>query len=110
MKLPYAANARVDREKIVAYLLSSSHPDGASKARYFTAFGFRTSRWQIFARALKEHGENCEVISSVESVYGTRYSVDGLMIAPDGRNPKIRTVWILAKRSKSPRLVTAYPI
>ena len=85
MKLPYAAHARVDRNKIATYLLSTSHPDGGSKARYFTAFGFRANKWQIFVRALKKHGENCELRSSVESKYGTRYSLDGLLETPDGR-------------------------
>ena len=110
MKLHYARKARVDKRKVVDYLLASSHPDGASKARFFTSFGFRSSRWRILARALKKHGANGDVSSFVESKYGTRYSVDGLLEAPDGRRPRIRSVWILAKGSKSPRLITAYPI
>jgi hypothetical protein len=110
MKLPFAAKARVDRRKIVNYLLSPSHPDGASKAKFFTSFGFKLSRWQILARALRRHGTDGEVSSFVESKYGTRYSVDGLLEAADGRRPRIRSVWILAKRSRSPRLITAYPI
>ena len=40
MKLPYAAKARVERKKIVEYLLSFSHPDGSSKAEFFSRFGF----------------------------------------------------------------------
>jgi hypothetical protein len=110
MKLPYAARARVDKQKITDYLLSSTHPDGSSKARYFAAFGFRASRWQTLARALKEQALNYNVTSTMESKYGTRYSVDGLLETPDGRRPRIRSVWILAKRSRSPRLITAYPI
>jgi hypothetical protein len=110
MKLPYAAKARVDRRKIVNYLLCPSHPDGASKAKYFEAFGFRPDQWKKFSSALKRHGAHGEVSSSMESKYGTRYSVDGSLVAPDGRRPRVRTVWILARRSKSPRLVTAYPI
>jgi len=35
MKLPYAAKARVERKKVVEYLLSFSHPDGSSKVRFF---------------------------------------------------------------------------
>lgn len=110
MKLPYAAKARVDRRKIVNYLLSPSHPDGASKAKYFGAFGYRPNQWEKFASALKRHGAHGVVGSSVDSKYGTRYSVDGLLDAPDGRRPRVRTVWILARRSKAPRLITAYPI
>ena len=71
MKLPYAEHVRVDREKVTDYLLSPSHPDGASKANFFTRYGD--------------------------------------LEAPDGRRPLVRTVWILAKGSAEPRLVTAYP-
>jgi hypothetical protein len=51
-----------------------------------------------------------EVSISIESRYGTRYSVDGWLKTPDGRNPNVRTVWILGKRAKFPRLITAYPL
>ncbi len=110
MKLPYAARTRVERKKIVNYLLSSSHPDGSAKARFFILFGFSPAEWKIFAQALRKHGRAHEVSASVESRHGTRYSVDGLLETPNGRNPKTRTVWVLPKRSKTPRLVTAYPI
>src|SRR3990167_5587757 len=110
MKLPSAAKARVERKKIVEYLLSSSHPDGSSKAGFFSRFGFRADQWKVFARALRKHGRTNAVSASVESRHGTRYSVDGPLETPDGRNPRIRTVWILSKRSRSPRLITAHPI
>jgi hypothetical protein len=109
MKLPCAAKARVERKKIVEYLLASSHPDGGAKARFFTRFGFSVEKWKTFARALKQHGRVHDVTGSIESRYGRRYIVDGSLETPDGRDPRVRTVWILAKRSKSPRLVTAYP-
>jgi uncharacterized protein DUF6883 len=110
MKLPYAANARVDRKKVVEYLLSSSHPDGSSKARFFSRFGFRVDEWNIFARALRKHAKVHVVSVSMESTHGTRHSVDGILETPDGRNPEVRTVWILTKRSRAPRLITAHPI
>jgi hypothetical protein len=110
MKLPYAAKARVERKKIVEYLLASSHPDGSSKARFFSRFGFRADQWKVFASALRRQGRTNTVSASVESRHGTRYSVDGSLETPDGRNPKVRTIWILGRRSKSPRLITAYPI
>ena len=110
MKLPYADKVRGERKKIVEYLLSSSHPDGSAKARFFIRFGFTSENWKIFAQALRQHGRTHDVSASIESRYGTRYSVDGSLETPDGRNPNVRTVWVLAKRSKVPRLVTAYPI
>ena len=110
MNLPYAERARVERKKIAEYLLSPSHADGSSKARFFSRFGFAVAQWTILAEALKKHGRAHSVVSSVESKHGTRYTVDGLLHTPDGRAPRIRTVWMLSKNSKSPRLITAYPI
>ena len=109
MKLPYAEHVRVDREKVTDYLLSPSHPDGSSKANFFTRYGFRVENWQILAEALRKHGRTHPVVKVVDSNYGSRYSVDGDLEAPDGRRPLVRTVWILAKGSAEPRLVTAYP-
>lgn len=40
MNLPNAKDARVDRVKIVGYLLNREHPDGSGKAAFFERFGF----------------------------------------------------------------------
>jgi len=45
MKLPHAEDARVDQEKILRYLLSREHPDGAAKAAFFLRFGFTAADW-----------------------------------------------------------------
>ena len=110
MKLPNAAQARVDPEKITDYLLSTSHPDGRTKAEFFTRFGFQSEDWQALGEALRKHGASNQVTGIVESAYGTRYSVDGELETPDGRTPVVRTVWIIDAGDSTPRLITAYPI
>lgn len=72
MNLPHANQPRVDRNKIIDYLLSSTHPDGSSKAEFFGKFGFSTENWQNFAEALRIHGETHPVVKYVESSFGTR--------------------------------------
>ena len=67
-------------------------------------------RWETFARALRDHGDNGEVSVATRSDYGARYSVDGIIETPDGRNPRIRTVWIVDHEGDAPRLVTAHPL
>ena len=109
MKLPNANRAIVNREKITEYLLCSAHPDGYSKSVFFAQFGFTLERWKIFAESLCNHGATHKVAKVVESAYGTRYSIDGSIKTPDGRNPKVRTVWIIEKHAVIPRLITAYP-
>lgn len=110
MKLPNAGRAVVDELKVTRYLLSAAHPDGHSKATFFASFGFRLQRWETFARALRDHGDNGEVSVATRSDYGARYSVDGIIETPDGRNPRIRTVWIVDHEGDAPRLVTAHPL
>jgi len=110
MKLPHANKVKVDREKVTGYLLCTSHPDGASKAAFFSRHGFTAEAWEVLAEALQNHGRSHLVCGSVPSPYGTRYSVDGPLETPDGRNPQVRTVWIVEHGSETPRLVTAYPV
>ena len=110
VKLPNTDRAIVAQSKVIGYLLSADHPDGRSKAMFFTDFGFRVQQWGAFAEALLDHGSAGEVTSVARSDYGTRYSVDGAIKTPDGRNPRIRTVWITDPDHAAPRLITAHPL
>ena len=73
MKLPNADRAFVEQEKVVEYLLNPVHRYGASKARFFGAFGFRAEQWETFARALREHGQEHDVVKVHETGFGPRY-------------------------------------
>ena len=110
MKLPNASNARVEKEKIIDYLLNAQHPYGSSKASFFTRFGFTVEQWESFAERLREQGSSHPVSRVTETVFGPRYNVDGEIVTPDGRNPNIRTVWQMDNGELAPRLITAYPI
>lgn len=110
MMLPCADALIVEREKITDYLLNPAHRYGASKARFFAAFGFRTEEWETFAHALREHGRSHAVTKVKETGFGPRYEVEGELIAPDGRRPRVRTVWQLDEGEVAPRLITTYPL
>ena len=110
MKLPNAHVAVVAQEKITAYLLNPAHRYGASKARFFTEFGFRVEEWQTLAAALREHGQRHETTKVKETGFGPRYEVDGELKAPDGRCPRVRTVWQMDHGQIVPRLITVYPL
>ncbi len=107
--MPNACQAIVQRNKIVDYLLNDSHADGAAKADFFRRFGFDKIQWETLAKALTRHGASGKVAKEVASIYGTRYSVDGCLETPEGRNPVVRTVWIIEKGATRPRLITAHP-
>jgi hypothetical protein len=110
LRLPNAKKARVERGKVVDYLLSESHPDGRSKAAFFLRFGFDQRHWHGLAEALRTHGAANEITRTETSDYGTRYTVDGIIETPDGRNPMIRTIWIIDNANSEPQLVTAHPL
>ena len=107
--LPNAYRARVDREKIIEYLLCESHPDGRAKAVFFVKFGFRVEQWEILAESLRKHGMTNPVAKIVSSEYGVSYCVEGPIETPGGARPNIRTVWIIEEGISEPRLITAYP-
>ena len=110
MKLPNAHLAIVEREKVADYLLNPGHRFGASKARFFAAFGFRLDDWETLVRALLEHGQQHEVSTESDKGFGPRYDVDGRLNTPDSRTPRVRTVWQLDHGQVAPRLITAYPL
>jgi hypothetical protein len=108
--LPDPDRLRIDRAKIVDYLLSDEN--GKGKARFFRRLGFHPERWDVLADALRHQATNNPVSSKVASPYGTRYVVNGSLISPDGRQPpaNVATVWLLEPATLlSPRLITAYP-
>jgi hypothetical protein len=101
--------AVIDRRKIIDYLLSTTHPGGRSKAEFFHRFGFRAESWQTLSDALLEHARSAEVVSRIETEFGTKYTVQGVLKAADGRTPRVRSVWFVAIGEIAPRLVTAFP-
>jgi hypothetical protein len=110
MKLPNADNLVVEREKIVGYLLNTNHRYGASKARFFSEFGFCLEEWEKLADALRLHGRSHEVEPAFDTGFGPRYAVAGPLETPCGRSTRVRTVWQLDQGAFAPRLITAYPL
>ena len=53
MLLPNADEAVVEPAKLRDYLLSTVHPLGRFKARFFNALGFSADRWQELESALR---------------------------------------------------------
>ena len=82
MTVPDFSGAVVDEGKIVDYLLSTQHPAGRSKARFFAQFGFERECWKVFADALKTHARTNPVALIAATQFGVKYTVDGPLEAP----------------------------
>jgi hypothetical protein len=109
VKLPNLDHAIAPPEKITHYLLSLTHPKGRSKAVFFLRFGFTADAWKELDRALREHAAVHEVSEVADTEFGKQYVVEGVIRAPDGRQPPVRVVWHIDHGAVQPRLATAYP-
>lgn len=96
--------------KIVAYLLNLEHPRGQTKAKFFLGFGFRRDDPQAFADALIDHAIPAHFARESIDGFGHRVlEFEGQIVAPDGRRPRIKTVWIFVAPD-SASFVTAHPM
>jgi hypothetical protein len=105
----YAEAAVVDLRKVNDYLLSLTHPEGRSKARFFISHGFSSSEPERLVVALQRHACDGRVRLSRRNVFGNIHTVTGPLLTPDGRAPMVESVWIIEFGTELPRLITAYP-
>ena len=110
MKLPNAERVIVPEPKLTRYLLNPGHPAGGSKAVFFLRFGFSIGEWQRLAAGLRQHAVENEVVETEETRHGTRFAIDGPLIAPDGSVLNVRSAWFIDPGSEVPRFVTAHPL
>jgi hypothetical protein len=109
MTLPNAHLATIEVEKVRDYLLSSAHPVGRFKARFFNALGYTTSDYPQLQRDLLALGKSGVAEPGRPSSYGQKYEVRGRLQGPSGASAGIVTVWLILNGEESPRFVTAFP-
>ena len=110
MYVPDREKAFLPSRKLTDYLLSPTHAVGRTKARFFHAQGFDQTNADELAQNLIAIVHQQPVVKTIESIYGTKYIVDGPLMSPSGATVLIRTVWIIEKNDDRPRFVTAYPL
>ena len=81
----------------------------APKQSFFLLFGFQIGAWAVLADGLRRVVANNEVLEVRATGYGNSYRVCGELLAPDGRRPRVVTIWQIDAGSEVPRLVTAFP-
>jgi hypothetical protein len=109
MKLPRNQEAVIPERKITGYLLSKSHPVGKSKAKYFRALGYSERNAPELKETLATIASMNEVSEMVNTTFGTKYIVDGILATPSGTRARVHTVWIVETGGGVPRFITAYP-
>ncbi len=102
-------NAFVEKSKILDYLLSTEHPTGTGKAKFFMSVGYTRDGWATLRDDLLMIAREGEVAAVTKSPWGVKTVVDGTVIAPAAVEIFLRTVWIDNCLDDVQRLVTAYP-
>ena len=100
----------VHRTKIVDYLLNPDHAEGGPKAQFFLSCGFSRDDPPEFIRELFWHATAASFVRAVDGLWGTKFVFEGMLVTPNARNPRIRSVWHRAPGARLAELVTAYPI
>ena len=79
MKLPNAAKAVVEREKVAGYLLNPAHPDNGGKAQFFLGLGFQRDDWRPLAAAFRKlvEGQSVANGSALSSIVANGHQVSG---------------------------------
>jgi hypothetical protein len=106
--LANADRAVIDPIKLHGYLLSTSHPIGRFKARFFVALGFTSDRWSELDAALRaQHLPRDAELGPLEE-FGQFYTIRAILKGPVSESP-IVSVWLVRTGEDFPRFVTAYP-
>lgn len=110
--LPGSARAVIDERKVSGYLLKQDHPGNGGKAPFFLSLDYGPTAVDDLRTALLKVAAIGRVVRRVDSDYGRKFVVDGLLWpALSGAPPRrIRTIWIVESAGDAPRFVTAYPL
>jgi hypothetical protein len=107
--IPNADRATIDAAKIRDYLLSSTHPIGRFKARFFAALGFSSERWEELAVAFRIQHLTQASEAATPSEYGQKFTIRATLVGPTGQSSMVVSVWFVPAGADGPRFVTAYP-
>jgi hypothetical protein len=108
MRVPNRDKAIIDVRKVREYLLSSTHPVGRFKAKYFSGLGYDADVWTTLEAHLRESLES-EKVEAIEGEFGATFVVRSVVTSPSGTISRLTTVWIVLNGEENPRFVTAYP-
>ena len=108
MKLPNAADAFVDINKLRGYSLNLHHGRGKHKAKLFAAIlGLTADDAEELQAILLQAIIEFEATPTTQDQYGQRYLVEFPLTRNDN-TATIRSAWIIRPSETFPRLVSCY--
>lgn len=109
MRLPNADQAIIDPGKLHGHLLSTSHPVGRFKARFFAALGYDAQTWYVFEADLRAQHLSANAELSETLADGQLFTIRAILSGPNGQSASVLSVWFVPTVTSVPRFVTAYP-
>ena len=107
--IPNVESATINPKKLTNYALNPNHPVGGNKAKVFeSALGYNQSNAGDLMRQIYEKLPGSEARLGKLDQYGQRYTVDILIMGPNGKTVTVRTGWITKTGSDIPELTTLY--
>ncbi len=94
--------------KITQYLMNPDHEEGGPKQAFFIRFGFSADQVEVMTASLTAHPDLHPIETTSDDRWGTTLTIRCSVPTPDGRDPCIRTVWMVRKGETDARFVTAY--
>jgi hypothetical protein len=107
--LPNADHATIEPAKLRDYLLSTGHPIGRFKARFFAALGYSPERWQELEEAFRIQHLTQDAQPTGVAATGQKYTIRAILSGPNGQSAVVVSVWFISATGDAPRFVTAYP-
>lgn len=108
MLLPNAERAIIDPAKLHDYVLSTSHPVGRFKARFFAALGFTSDNWRDLEAALRAQHLTQPAVAGLVEALGQPFTIRAILKEP-ASSALVTSVWFLRAGEEAARFVTAYP-
>ena len=109
-RLPNAHLALVEQTKIRGYLLNPSTSLRRQQSTVLCGIRLHHGYLGDIGRCPEGARRPNEVVRMKETGFGPRYEIEGALETPDGRRPRVRTVWQVDQGQIAPRLITAYPL
>jgi hypothetical protein len=109
VRLPEANRAQIDPLKLDGYLLSTSHPVGRFKARFFAGLGYTAETWQQLDADLRAQHLTQDAELSESMPEGQLFTIQAILKGPRGQSAVVRSVWFVPAGGGALRFVRAYP-
>jgi hypothetical protein len=108
MRLPRSNQASIPTDKLVRYVLDTTHERGRHKARVFaSALGIASGDWRYLHDQILEALPNAPVRGTRITPFGVAYEVVVTIDGLNGASAPVVTTWIV-QGDKPPRLTSAW--